>query len=93
MRILALVTLAFFGFSNSIFAQDPQFTQHFSTGIYNNPAFTGSAGKARLNAAYRNQWPNLNGGGFNTYFMSFDFCKEKLPIDIGIFYLNDRQVV
>jgi type IX secretion system PorP/SprF family membrane protein len=22
--------------------------------------------------------------------MSFDFCKEKLPIDIGIFYLNDR---
>ena len=90
MKISVLVTSAFLGFSNLLFAQDPHFTQHFSTGIYCNPAFTGSTGKARLNAAYRNQWPNIGGGGFNTYFMSFDFCKEKLPIDIGIFYLNDR---
>jgi len=63
MKILVLVTIAFLGFSTLLFSQDPQFTQHFSTGIYNNPAFTGSTGKARLNAAYRNRWPNLSFGG------------------------------
>jgi len=89
MRILALVTLAFFGFSNSIFAQDPHFTQHFSTGIYNNPAFTGSAGKARLNVAYRNQWPNIP-GNYQTSFLSFDISKERLPFDIGLYSMYDR---
>jgi type IX secretion system PorP/SprF family membrane protein len=89
MKISVLVTSAFLGFSNLLFAQDPQFTQHFSTGIYNNPAFTGSAGKARLNAAYMNQWPKI-AGNFQTSFLSFDISKEKLPFDFGIYSMYDR---
>ena len=90
MKISIIAGIAFVFHLNSLFAQDPQFTQHFSVGIYNNPAFTGSAGKARLTAAYRNQWTSLSGGGFNTSFLSFDISKEKLPVDIGIFSMHDR---
>ena len=84
-----IVFIAFLFHLNSLFAQDPHFTQHFSVGIYNNPAFTGSAGKARLTAAYRNQWPNMP-ANYQTSYLSFDISREKLPIDIGFFALNDR---
>jgi type IX secretion system PorP/SprF family membrane protein len=87
---MRFITLTFcFAFNLLLQAQDPHFTQHFSTGIYNNPAFTGSAGKARLNAAYRNQWPKI-AGNYQTSFLSFDISKEKLPFDIGLYSMYDR---
>ena len=90
---MRFITLTFcFVFNLLLQAQDPQFTQHFSTGIYNNPAFTGIAGKARLNAAYRNQWPKI-AGNYQTSFLSFDISKEKLPIDIGLFSVYDRAYI
>jgi type IX secretion system PorP/SprF family membrane protein len=70
-------------------AQDPHFTQHFSTGIYNNPAFTGSTAKARINAAYRSQWPNIS-ANYQTSYLSFDLNKEKIPLDIGLFSVYDK---
>ncbi len=89
MKISVLVTSAFLGFSNLLFAQDPYFTQHFSIGINNNPAFTGSAGKARLSAAHRFQRIS-NSFNYQTSFLSFDLSKEKLPVDLGVFTMYDR---
>jgi type IX secretion system PorP/SprF family membrane protein len=89
MKLKSFFTVIIFLFSTSLFAQDAQFTQHFSTGIYNNPASTGSVGKARLSAAYRFQKVS-NYFNYQTSFLSFDISKEKLPVDIGVFTMYDR---
>lgn len=47
--------------ANSIFAQDPHFSQFFASPLTLNPAFTGKFdGTMRLAGNYRNQWPTIN---------------------------------
>lgn len=71
-------------------AQDPQFTQTFGSALYANPAFTGSAGQGRVQAAQRIQWPNLSGAFYTTY-LGADLTKDKLFLDVGVNYLHDRS--
>jgi type IX secretion system PorP/SprF family membrane protein len=54
-------------------AQDPHFSQFFSSPLTLNPAFTGKfAGTLRVAGNYRNQWPTIN-NAYTTAALSVDF--------------------
>ncbi len=57
----------------NVFAQDPHFSQFFSSPMTLNPAFTGKFnGVVRAAANYRNQWPTIN-RAYETGTASVDF--------------------
>lgn len=57
---------------SSLFAQDPYFSQYFSSPLTFNPAFTGFIdGSHRLAVNFRNQWANI-GDPYQTGTVSFD---------------------
>lgn len=77
-------------------AQDPHFSQFFSSPLTLNPAYTGKFdGTVRVAGNYRNQWPAFN-NVYTTYTASIDFAilKNKLPDydtwGIGFLALNDK---
>ena len=54
-------------------AQDPHFSQFFSSPLTLNPAFTGKFfGDYRVMGNYRNQWPTIN-NAFTTATIAADF--------------------
>lgn len=78
-------------------AQDPNFSQFFSSPLTLNPAFTGKFdGLFRLAGNYRNQWPSIN-NAFTTKTTSADFHllrNHLADIDrwgIGVLVLNDQN--
>ena len=74
--------IAFFAFSEMVFAQDPAFTQFYGNPIYLNPAMAGSAYCPRIVMNHRNQWPNLKGAFVTTSF-SYDKNVEELHGGVG----------
>jgi type IX secretion system PorP/SprF family membrane protein len=79
-------------------AQDPHFSQFFSSPLTLNPAMTGLFdGQFRVTGNYRNQWPTIN-NAFRTGTISFDMglLEKRLPqndrLGVGIMALNDRHV-
>ncbi|MDE3251888.1 MAG: PorP/SprF family type IX secretion system membrane protein [Bacteroidota bacterium] len=65
----------------SVLAQDPHFSQFFSSPLTLNPAFTGKFyGTYRIAGNYRNQWPSIN-NAFTTATASADFhlLTNKIP--------------
>lgn len=73
----------------SAVAQDPQFTQYYSTPLYLNPSFAGDAEFARLNSAYRQQWPKIE-GGYKTFHIGYDQYISKVRGGIAASYLYDN---
>ena len=78
-------------------AQDPHFSQFFSSPLTLNPAFTGKFdGEWRLAANHRDQWPSIP-KAYVTTSASFDFgiLKSKIPkgdvFGIGISGLSDQS--
>ena len=62
-------------------AQDPHFSQFFSSPLTLNPALTGLFdGDFRVAGNYRTQWPTIN-NAFKTGTASFDFSvfKNQIP--------------
>ncbi len=89
--IIVLTCLTFF-----TKAQDPHFSQFFSSPLTLNPALTGKFnGTLRVAGNYRNQWPAFN-NVFTTSTLSVDFAilKSRLPDfdtwGIGILALTDK---
>jgi len=83
--------------SASLKAQDPHFSQFFSSPLTLNPAYTGMFdGLFRIAGNYRNQWPSIN-NAFNTATVSFDMpvMANRIPEfdrwGVGIMALNDRS--
>jgi type IX secretion system PorP/SprF family membrane protein len=77
-------------------AQDPHFSQFFSSPLTLNPALTGKFdGTLRVAGNYRNQWPAFN-NVYTTSTLSVDFAilKKSLPDfdtwGVGILALTDR---
>lgn len=73
---LLLLTLA-----ANVMAQDPHFSQFFSSPMTLNPAFTGKFnGEVRAAANYRNQWPTIN-RAYETATASVDFpiLSNRIP--------------
>jgi type IX secretion system PorP/SprF family membrane protein len=84
-----LLILIFVGFSGTVLAQDPEFTQFYANPLYLNPAFAGSTRCPRISLNYRNQWPALS-GTFVTYSASYDQYVDVLGGGIGLLVLNDK---
>lgn len=72
MRKLIILCCLCFVLANAT-AQDPHFSQFFSSPLTLNPAFTGKFfGSYRVAGNYRNQWPTIN-NAFTTGTISADF--------------------
>ena len=78
-------------------AQDPHFSQFFSSPLTLNPAFTGKFdGNYRISGDYRNQWPTIN-NAFTTATASVDFhiLQDKIPANdnwgLGFMAYNDNS--
>lgn len=85
-------------FCAAVQAQDPHFSQFFSSPLTLNPALTGLFdGDFRVAGNFRNQWPTIN-NAFKTGTASIDFSllKNRLPENdrwsVGLLALNDRSV-
>lgn len=78
-------------------AQDPHFSQFFSSPLTLNPAYTGKFdGTFRVAGNYRSQWPTIN-DAFTTATASVDFAvlQNRIPEydtwGVGIMGLNDQS--
>ena len=78
-------------------AQDPHFSQFFSSPLTLNPAFTGKFdGSYRVAGNYRNQWPTIN-NAFTTATVSADFhiLKNHIPTNdtwgLGFMAYTDKS--
>ena len=81
----------------AVFAQDPHFSQFYSSPLTLNPAFTGKFnGDLRISGNYRNQWPTIN-KAYITGTVSADFgiLKNKVADNdtwgVGIMALTDQS--
>ncbi len=79
------------------FAQDPHFSQFFSSPLTLNPAYTGKfSGDVRIAGNYRNQWPTIN-NAYTTGTVSADFAilrnhvGENDTWGVGIMGLTDQS--
>lgn len=95
MRSVLLVVILFL-LTKNITAQDPNFSQFFSSPLTLNPAFTGKFfGAYRFAANHRNQWPTIN-NAFTTTTASIDFqiLKNKIADNdtwgVGFSGLSDQ---
>lgn len=95
MRRYLKYILFFLLFVQKAFAQDPHFSQYFSSPLSLNPAFTGYYdGEHRLATNFRNQWVGA-GDPFTTATVSFDtrVMREKLQkslLGLGVMVMTDR---
>ena len=69
-------------------AQDPIFSQFFSSPLQLNPAFAGNTNQPKIAINYRNQWPQLN-NAYNTYSFSVDQFFEYMNSGFGLYFLGD----
>ena len=70
------LVLAFILFvTQTVTAQDPQFSQFYAAPLYLNPAFAGSSQQGRVGLNYRNQWPGID-ANFTTVSAFADFYLE-----------------
>lgn len=96
MKKTAYILLTFFGISFFVKAQDPHFSQFFSSPLTLNPALTGKFdGTLRVAGNYRNQWPAFN-NVYTTSTASIDFAvlQKNIPFNdtwgVGIIALTDK---
>ena len=71
-------------------SQDIQFSQFYSSPLYLNPAFAGSAHHHRIITQNRWQWPGLD-AKYNTYSLTYDSYFNQLRSGIGLMVTHDRQ--
>jgi len=86
-RILYIAALSWIILMKS-WAQDPQFSQFYSSLLYLSPAFAGSRGNDRLVMTMRDQWLKLPGSYISGTF-SYDHYFDKFRSGVGILVLQD----
>ena len=87
--LIALIAGFTMFFSDTAFAQDPEFTQFYANPLYLNPAFAGTARCPRICLNYRNEWPGIS-GTFVTYSASYDQHIDAIFGGLGLIVMNDR---
>jgi type IX secretion system PorP/SprF family membrane protein len=76
----------------SLLAQDPVFSQFYSTPLAINPAFAGTTYAPRISAIYRNQWPTHADDrvtAYSTYAASYEQFVPSLNSGFGLMVLSD----
>jgi type IX secretion system PorP/SprF family membrane protein len=72
-----------------LYAQDPHFSQFYSTPLFLAPSFAGtSSQKSRAAFNYRNQWPEVS-QAFTTRAFSFDHFFSEINSGIGVLFTHD----
>lgn len=96
MRKLTLIIICACCVYLSANAQDPHFSQFYSSPLTLNPAYTGKFdGTVRIAGNYRNQWPTIN-RAFQTSTVSVDFPILKKIVDdidrwgVGLMAYTDK---
>jgi type IX secretion system PorP/SprF family membrane protein len=74
--------------TETVTAQDPQFSQFYAAPLYLNPAFAGSSQQGRVGLNYRNQWPGID-ANFTTVSLFSDFYLEDYNSGIGAILTRD----
>ena len=74
---------------NDVKAQDPIFSQFYSTPLQLNPAFAGNTHAPLINIAYRNQWSAWSPSAYSTYMVSYDQFVSGLNSGFGVMALSD----
>lgn len=64
-------------------AQDPVFSQFFSTPLQLNPAYAGLSDNPHLTAVYRLQWPGLT-AAYNTFALGYDQFFDDSNLGLGL---------
>lgn len=87
MRFLAVI----FGMlvSQTLFAQDPVFTQLYSAPLYLNPSFAGSSACSRVQLNYRNQWSTIS--AYQTWNLSYDQYVHPIRGGVGFVSIYDNS--
>lgn len=70
-------------------AQDPQFSQFYSSPLYIAPSFAGTTDGSRVSANFRDQWPSIP-GKYITYSASFDHYFHKIKSGVGLLAFRDH---
>ena len=70
--------------------QYQHFSQFFAIPLFLGPSFSGEAYGTRINAVYRNQWPQIK-QGFVTYGFSIDQNISELNSGIGLQVTRDQR--
>ncbi len=80
MRIVLLFFVLLL--TKSVQAQDPIYSQFFSTPLEINPAFVGITYLPKFHLNYRNQWPQAN--AYQTYTASYDQYFSSIKSGVGL---------
>ena len=88
LSFLVIVLMA----ASGLRAQDPVFSQFYSTPLLLNPAFAGTTYAPRISASYRNQWPTVTNTGiaYSTYAASYEQFIPQVNSGIGVMILSDN---
>jgi type IX secretion system PorP/SprF family membrane protein len=76
-------------FGSVALAQDPHFSQQYTSRLRLNPAFAGLTSEVSATAAYRNQWPTLSGSFISNY-LAGDFRLGESKNSVGTQILLDQ---
>lgn len=84
-----ILLLIYFLFTGSVQAQDPFFSQFFTSRMYLNPGFAGATESINGSVSYRSQWsPSDN--RYETIYAAYDQPSELLHGGVGVYMMNDR---
>ena len=87
--IIVVVGLCIGLMSGNASAQDPMFSQYWSSPLYLNPGLAGSVAQPRLIFNSRIQWANLP-RAFNTYSASADYLVDEWNSAFGLLVMTDK---
>lgn len=89
LRLLS-TSLLFLGIALTLSAQDPIFSQFYSSPLQINPAFAGTTLEPRITLNYRNQWPSIE-NAYITYAASYEQYMEGMNSGLGLMVSTDSQ--
>ncbi len=86
--VLAILFMLPFSNEGTLFAQDPAFSQFYSSPMFMAPSFAGAVKGSRFALNYRDQWPSIP-GKFVTYGAAYDHNFADFNSGAGFFFLRD----
>jgi type IX secretion system PorP/SprF family membrane protein len=90
IQLFVLMFTAMCSLSQSLSAQDVQYSQFYANPIYLNPAMTGASEMTRIGVNYRNQWPGLD-QSFTSYSAHLDHYLFNANSGIGVIFNRSEQ--
>jgi len=74
---------------NSVYSQDPHFSQFYSAPNLLSPSLAGSSGGTRFVVNYRNQWPGIS-KTYQTYAFAADMYLNTYKSGFGVVFVTDK---